>query len=63
MKIIDDFDELINLRTLAHHFLVLEPSPYVLQAIAREEKSKFLVLAYSFLREFSTNILFYKDDD
>ena len=45
-KTIDDFDELIDPRTLARHFRGPEPSPYVLRAIAREEKSKFSVLAY-----------------
>ena len=49
-KTIDDFDELINPRTLARYFLGPEPSPYVLRAIANEEKSEFLVLAYLFLR-------------
>lgn len=44
----DDFDELIDPGTLAHNFLGPEPSPYVLRAIAKEDKSKFLVLAYPF---------------
>ena len=39
---IDNFDELINSRMLARHFLGPKPSPYVLCAIAREEKSKCL---------------------
>ena len=38
---IDDVDELINPRMLAHHFLGPEPSPYVLRTIAKEEKSKY----------------------
>ena len=38
---IDDFDELIDPKTLAHHFLGPEPSPYVLRSIAREVKSKY----------------------
>lgn len=47
-RTMDDFDELIDPGTLAHHFLGPEPSPYVLRAIAKEDKSKFLVLAYPF---------------
>ena len=37
---INDFDDLVDPRTLAHHYLGLEPSHYVLRAIRREEKSK-----------------------
>ena len=37
---IGDFDELVDCRTLARHYLGLEPSHYVLHAIRREEKSK-----------------------
>ena len=36
---IDDFDELVNLRTLAHHCLGPKPSNYVLRAIDWEEKN------------------------
>lgn len=44
VKTIDDFDELIDPRTLACHFLGPKPSPYVLHAIAREgEKKSFLL--------------------
>ena len=39
---IDDFDDLVDPRTLAHHCLGPKPSHYVLRAIHREEKSKFL---------------------
>ena len=38
---IDDFDELIDPKMLACHFLGPKPSPYVLRAIAKEEKSKY----------------------
>ena len=44
-KTIKDFDELVNPRTLARHFLGPQPSPYVLRIIAREEKSKFLLFS------------------
>lgn len=37
-KTIDDFDNLIDPRTLSRHFLGPEPSPYFLQVIAREKK-------------------------
>lgn len=35
-------DDLVDPRTLAHHCLGPEPSQYILRAIRREEKSKFL---------------------
>ena len=41
-RTIDDFNELIDPKTLARHFLGPEPSPYVLRAIAKKEKSKCL---------------------
>ena len=47
-KTIEDFDKLIDPRTLARHFLGPDPSPYVLRAIAREEKSKLLHLIFFF---------------
>ena len=37
---IDDFDHLVDLRTLARHYLGLEPSAYVLCAIEIEKNSK-----------------------
>ena len=40
-KTIDDFDDLIDPRTLARHFLGSEPSPFVLRANEIEEKSEF----------------------
>ena len=39
-KTIDDFDDLVDPRTLAHHCLIPKPSAYVLCAIKFEEKSK-----------------------
>ena len=41
MKMIDDFDDLVDPRTLAHHFLGLKPSSFILRAIEIEEKSDF----------------------
>ena len=40
IKTINDFDDLVDPRTLARHCLGLEPSTYVLCAIEIEEKSK-----------------------
>ena len=37
-KSIDDFDDLVDPRTLALYCLSLEPSAYVLRTIEREEK-------------------------
>ena len=37
---IDDFDDLVDLRTLARHYHGPEPSSFVLRAIEIEEKSK-----------------------
>ena len=42
MSTIDDFDELVDSRTLAHHCLGPEPSDYVLRAMKREEKKREL---------------------
>ena len=39
---IDDFDDLVDPRTLAHHYLGSKPSYYVLCAIRLEEKSELL---------------------
>ena len=39
-KMIDDFNNLVDPRTLARHCLGPDPSPYVLRAIEVEEKSK-----------------------
>ena len=39
----EDYDELVDLRTLAHHYLGPEPSHFVLCAIRREEESKFII--------------------
>ena len=35
---IEDFDELVDPRTLAHHCLGPEPSLYILRALDREER-------------------------
>ena len=46
-KSIDDFNDLVNPRTLAMYCLGPEPSAYVLRTIEREEKkSKYLVRRY-----------------
>ena len=48
---IDNFDDLVDQRTLARHCLGLEPSPFVLRAIEIKEKSKCLfhiVIALNF---------------
>ena len=42
MSTIDDFNELVDPRTLARHCLGLEPSDYVLRAIDREQKKSEL---------------------
>ena len=47
-KTIDDFDDLVDLRTLAHHCLGPEPSAFVLRAIAIEEKSECYHTSLSF---------------
>lgn len=36
----DNFGDLLDPRTLPHHFLGLEPFPFILRAIEKEEKSK-----------------------
>ena len=48
-KMIDDFDNLVNPKTLVRHFLGLEPSPFVLCAIKIEEKSDFGLVKFSFV--------------
>ena len=40
MSTTNNFDELVDPRTLAHHYLGPEPSNFVLHAIRQEEKSK-----------------------
>ena len=49
MKMIDDFDDLVDPRTLAHHFLGLKPSSFILRAIEIEEKSDFFFFTPSLL--------------
>ena len=34
---IDDFNELVDTHSLYHHYLGLEPYPYVLRSLLREE--------------------------
>ena len=41
---IDDFDELVDPRTLARHCLGPKPSDYVLRTIDREQKKRELYL-------------------
>ena len=41
-RTIEDFNELIDPRTLARHYLGPEPSLYVLSALDREEKKRKL---------------------
>ena len=41
-RTIEDFNELIDPRTLARHYLGLEPSLYVLSALDQEEKKRKL---------------------
>ena len=40
-KTIDDFDNFVDPRTLAHHFLGPDPSSFILHVIEIEEKSEF----------------------
>ena len=40
MSTTNNFDELVDPRTLAHHYLEPEPSHFILHAIRQEEKSK-----------------------
>lgn len=68
-RTIDDFDELIDPKTLSCHFLGPESSPYILRAIAKEEKSKFMMFIVFIL--LLLNLLFcilfmaffYRDDE
>ena len=41
-KMIDDFNDLVDPRTLAHHYLGLEPATFILRAIAIKEKNECL---------------------
>ena len=47
VKMIDDFNNLVDPRTLACHFLGLEPSPFILCAIKIEEKSELGLIEFS----------------
>ena len=46
---INDFDDLVDPRTLAYHFLDLKPSSFILRAIEIEEKSDFFFFTPSLL--------------
>ena len=60
MKMIDDFDDLVDPRTLAHHFLGLKPSSFILRAIEIEEKSDFFFYTFS---SFFLFFLFWRRND
>lgn len=64
---IEDFDKLVNPRTLARHCLGPEPSYYVLRALKREEKKSKLSrfgkwIVFSFFRLIFV-FSFRRDDD
>ena len=62
---IEDFDNLVNPRTIARHFLGMEPSSFILRAIQIEEKSKFAWEDFFFYMSCPVLIFFacHKDDD
>ena len=66
---IDDFDGLVDSRTLAHHYLGPEPSSYFLCTIKIEEKSKcsFALLLtwilFSLFIYFFYKCFFFRRDD
>ena len=47
-KTIDDFDDLVDPRTLARHCFGLEPSSFVLRAIEIEENSDLFIYLFLF---------------
>uniref|UniRef100_A0A7N2QXW9 Uncharacterized protein n=1 Tax=Quercus lobata TaxID=97700 RepID=A0A7N2QXW9_QUELO len=56
-SIINDFDDLVDPRTIARHCLGPEPSHYILRAIHREEKkmtTKFSQEFYAWIKEISS---------
>ena len=53
IKMIDDFDDLIDPRTLAHHFLGPEPSSFILLTIEIEEKSDFFFFGTEMMTKFN----------
>ena len=67
VKTIDEFYDLVNPRTLAHHFLGSEPLPFNLRAIKIKEKSKFCfefsLYIYIYIFFFFFFFLSCKDDD
>ena len=58
---IDDFDDLVDPWTLAHHYLGPEPSAFVLRAIAIDEKSEYYHASWSFPSSFF--LLFRRNDN
>ena len=63
-RTIEDFGELIDPRTLAHHCLGLEPSLYILSTLDREEKKRKLhfkinLSSLFFLFSFSSSLNFF----
>ena len=61
-RTIDDFNDLVNPRTLALHCLGPEPSAYVLRTIEIEEKKSKCLLSSSFPL-FLFFLFFHRDDD
>ena len=47
-KTIEGFDDLVDPLTLAHHFLGLEPSPFVVHTIEIKEKREFSFKCFPF---------------
>lgn len=67
-KTIDDFDDLVDLRTLGRHCFGLEPSAFVLRAIAIEEKNEYyyfssFALSFFFLFFLSVFLFFFCKND
>ena len=62
VRTIDDFDELIDPRTLARHCLGPEPSFYVLSILDWEEKKRKLPLSFLFFFVLIACLLWCRDD-
>ena len=69
VKMIDNFDNLVDPKTLACHFLGSEPSPFILCAIKIEEKSELGLVEFSsifflllFFNNFCCFLLCWDDD-
>ena len=58
-KMINDFDDLVDPRTLALHYLGPEPSAYILHTIEIEEKKSKYLLSSSLSLHFSIFFLFF----